>query len=112
LTAGKTVDGFPVTSFNFLPVIDPTINLWSRNKTIKVDVWGDYWFNYAHGKYRQVVKWKGKTYTVDDYDWFTCVIRDWVRGSSEAEADRPGIYRQEMTKEAAIDLYFGIMEGN
>lgn len=96
----KTVDGFPVQDgFNFLSDIPkPELNPWSIGKVVKVEVWYDDWyFNYIHGKYRRSVTWKGQTIVVDDYDWFTALVKQSMDNKFYPK-----------TKEQALDEYFEI----
>lgn len=94
----KTVDGFPITNtISFLPdVPDPELNPWSVGKTIKIEVWyDDYWYNLKAGKYRRTITWKGQTETVEDYDWFCAIIKQWMDDKWFPK-----------TKEEALDLWF------
>lgn len=85
----RTVDGFPINSFNFLPdIIEPPINQWSQGKVIKIDV--------DDGLYRptiKVVEWKDKKTTVYDYELFVGLIQDWMK-------------REKWSKNKALDEFF------
>lgn len=97
----QTVDGFPIeNTINFLPnKPDPSLNEWSYGKTVKIAVL-DFWFN------MRWVHWKGEAIYVE-FDLFKMMIRDWVRGCTEAESKMGGIHKRDpMTKEEALDLAF------
>jgi hypothetical protein len=91
------VDGFPIQdNFNFLPnTPDPSINRWSYGKVTTIEVWGDWWFNYIHGKYRRTITWKGQTEIIDDYPGFCDLIKSWMDNKWYPK-----------TKEEALDLWF------
>lgn len=107
--SGKTgpsssVDGFVLQKgTNKLPkAADLSINTWSNWGTLKIPVLLD-------GMKPARVTHKGKTLQVFDYKFFVDLIRDWMRGKTEAEASMPGtIGMTPMTKEQALDLYFEI----
>lgn len=105
--SSSTLDGFAaLKSTNKLPATpDLSINTWSHWSTIKVPVLAD-------GMKPGWIQWKGRKRYEFDLPFFYAMIRDWMRGCTEAESKMPGLYRRDtMTKEEAIDLSFSIDAG-
>jgi hypothetical protein len=101
----NSLDGFRAQhGINFL-TDDTTLNEWSAGKVVKIPVLLD-------GMKPGWVQWRGRKRYEFDVPFFYAMIRDWVRGCTEAEASMPGMYKQSpMTKEAALDLSFEISPG-
>lgn len=92
-----TVDGFPITNtIDFLPdKPDPDINQWSYGKTIKVEVWGDEWYEFLHNRFAKRVTWKGVTVWTKDYQWFMDLVKQSIENKFYPK-----------TKEQALDEMF------
>ncbi len=89
----KTIDGFPLQDgFNFLPSTPVEGNEWSNGKTVKVEVM-DFYFN------PRWVTWKGVKTWVADFELFTMIISQWIKGDKWDNS-------KARTKEQALDEYF------